>query len=69
MGMISRGAEARSVSKDGAGLFAVWNRRLLIAATVVMLWLVTVLALQAAGPGAQALLAGEGLLINPPAAE
>jgi hypothetical protein len=39
-----------------------WTRRLLIVAIVILLWGASVLALQAAGPGAQALLAGEGML-------
>jgi hypothetical protein len=43
---------------------AVWNMRLLIAATVFILWSASVLALHAAGPKAQALLAGEGMLIS-----
>jgi hypothetical protein len=43
---------------------ALWNRRLLIGATVFLLWGASVLALQAAGPNAQALLAGEGMLIT-----
>jgi hypothetical protein len=43
---------------------AIWNRRLLIFATVVLLWGSSVLALQKAGPNAQAMLAGEGMLIT-----
>jgi hypothetical protein len=44
--------------------WAVWNRRLLILAAVVILWSASVLTLQMAGPEAQAFLAGEGMLIN-----
>jgi len=43
---------------------AVWNRRLLIGAAVMILWAASVLALHAAGPNAQAMLAGEGMLIS-----
>ena len=43
---------------------AVWNRALLIGATVFILWAASVLALQAAGPNARAMLAGEGMLIS-----
>jgi hypothetical protein len=44
--------------------FAVWNRRLLIAAAAVILWAASMLALQAMGPEGRALMAGEGLLIQ-----
>ena len=43
---------------------AAWNRALLIGATVFILWAASVLALHAAGPNAQAMLAGEGMLIT-----
>ena len=43
---------------------AFWNRRLLVAASVLVLWGATVLALQAAGPNARAMIAGEGMLIT-----
>jgi hypothetical protein len=42
-----------------------WNRGLLIGAAIFILWLASVLALQVAGPHAQAMLAGEGMLITP----
>jgi hypothetical protein len=42
---------------------AAWNRRLLIGATIFALWAASVLALRASGPNAQAMLAGEGMLI------
>jgi len=42
---------------------AIWNQRLLTAAVIVTLWAASVVALQAAGPNAQAMLAGEGMLI------
>ena len=41
---------------------SVWNRRLLIAAITLILWAASMLALQAMGPDARALMAGEGLL-------
>ena len=44
---------------------AVWSRRLLIAALVAVLWVGSMLALEMAGPHARAMLAGEGILINP----
>jgi len=46
------------------GRLAVFNRRLLIAATVLILWGASVVALYAAGPHAQAMLAGEGMLVT-----
>ena len=42
----------------------VWNRRLLITAAALILWAASMLALQAMGPDARALMAGEGLLIQ-----
>jgi hypothetical protein len=65
MGFIARDASGSRISESAPGHFAVWNRRLLTVATVVILWAASMLALEWAGPGAQALLAGEGLLINP----
>jgi len=44
--------------------FAVWNRRLLIGALVLIMWAASILALQMAGPEARALVAGEGMLIT-----
>lgn len=44
---------------------AVWNRRLLTGAIVLILCGASMLAIHAAGPHAQAMLAGEGMLINP----
>ena len=41
-----------------------WNRRLLIAASALILWAASMLALQAMGPDGRALMAGEGLLIQ-----
>jgi hypothetical protein len=41
---------------------SVWNRRLLIAAITMILWGASMLALQAMGPDARALMAGEGFL-------
>ncbi len=43
---------------------AVWNARLLIAAVVLIMCLVSMLALHKAGPEAQAMAAGEGMLIS-----
>jgi hypothetical protein len=66
MGIIARDTSSSRISGSATGRFAIWNRRLLTVATVLILWAASVLALQWAGPGAQALLAGEGMLINPP---
>ena len=46
------------------GRLAIWNRRFLVAASVLILWCASVLALQAAGPNARAMIAGEGMLIT-----
>jgi len=43
---------------------AIWNRRLLIAAAVLILWAATMLALQAADPHTRAMIAGEGMVIT-----
>ena len=53
-------ATATKVSRH----IAVWNRRALIAAAALILWAASMLALQAMGPDARALMAGEGLLIQ-----
>jgi hypothetical protein len=54
-----------SVPSSGASRqISVWNRRLMIAAVVTILWAASMLALQAMGPDARALMAGEGLLIQ-----
>ena len=66
MRIIARDASSSRISGYAPGRFAIWNRRLLTVATVLILWAASVLALQWAGPDAQALLAGEGMLINPP---
>ncbi len=55
-----------SVARSASGHLAVWNRRLLTIAIVFILWAASVLALHVAGPNAQAMLAGEGMLINMP---
>jgi hypothetical protein len=65
MGIIARNASDSRISRSSPGRVAIWNRRLLTVATVLILWAASILALERAGPGAQALLAGEGLLINP----
>jgi hypothetical protein len=57
-------ADNASYYTPALGEFSTWHRRLLTGVVVVMLWGASVLALQAAGPGAQAMLAGEGLLIT-----
>jgi hypothetical protein len=44
---------------------SLWNRRLLIGSAVLLLWAASILALHEAGPNAQAMLAGEGMLIVP----
>jgi hypothetical protein len=51
-------------STSASGHITVWNRRLLIAAVALILWAASMLALQAMGPDARALMAGEGLLIQ-----
>jgi hypothetical protein len=61
---IARAAPYYSAADSFTGRVAVWNRRLLIFAVVVLLWGSSVLALQKAGPNAQAMLAGEGMLIT-----
>jgi hypothetical protein len=55
---------ARSTAAPGR--LAIWNPRLQIAATMLILWAASMLALQAAGPHARAMLASEGTLINAP---
>jgi hypothetical protein len=47
------------------GRVSVWNRRLLVGSIVFILWAASMLALHMAGPNARAMLAGEGMLINP----
>jgi hypothetical protein len=49
-----------------SGRIAVWNQRLLIVATVFILWAATILALQAAGVVQSAMFAGEGMLVVTP---
>ena len=58
-------ARSASASSAAPGRLAIWNRRLLIGAAVFILWAASVLMLQAAGPHARDMLAGEGMLINP----
>ena len=53
-------ATARNASRH----IAVWNQRLLIAAAALIMCGASMLALQAMGPDARALMAGEGLLIQ-----
>ena len=62
---ITRGASTFSTNRPIPGRLAVWNRRFLIAAAVLILWAASFVALDKAGPEARALLAGEGMLINP----
>jgi hypothetical protein len=62
---IARGTLAVSPPRRVPGRLAIWNRRLLMVAAVLILWAASILALNMAGPDAQALLAGEGMLINP----
>ena len=51
-------------SQSIPGRFAVWNRRLLTTAVVLILWASSMLALQMVGPDARAMVAGEGMLIT-----
>jgi hypothetical protein len=61
------GSEARAAGSNTIRrLLSAWNRRLLIAASVFVLWACSVLTLQAAGPHAQNMIAGEGMLITMP---
>jgi hypothetical protein len=53
------------VARPAVARASVWNGRLLIGSAVLLLWAASILALHAAGPTAQAMLAGEGLLIVP----
>jgi len=62
---IARDATGVPASPSTTGRLAVWNQRLLIGAAVFILWAASILALQAAGPNARAMLAGEGMLIVP----
>lgn len=64
MRKISGTAPYVTKAASASGYLVVWNRRLLVAASVFILWAASVLALQAAGPRVQALLAGEGTLIT-----
>jgi hypothetical protein len=61
----ARDIPASPKPQPGAGRFAIWTRRLLTVVIVLILWGASVLALEMAGPGARALVAGEGMLINP----
>jgi hypothetical protein len=54
------GAAWKSITRQ----IPVWNRRLMISAIALILWAASMLALQAMGPDARALMAGEGLLIQ-----
>jgi hypothetical protein len=65
MEIIARGTSVSPVTRFATGRVAIWNRRLLMLAVVVILWAATILALEMAGPEAQEMLAGEGMLINP----
>jgi hypothetical protein len=44
-----------------SGRLSVWNRRLMAVASLVILLGATMLGLQAAGPHARAMIAGEGI--------
>jgi hypothetical protein len=65
MGKISGIAPYVLKAEAAPAPWAAWNRGLLIGAAIFTLWLASVLALQAAGPHAQAMLSGEGMLITP----
>jgi hypothetical protein len=57
-------ARHSAIATNASRHIAVWNRQLLIAAAALVLWAASMLALQAMGPDARALMAGEGLLIQ-----
>jgi hypothetical protein len=61
---LTEAARYSATSTSASRHIAVWNRRLLIAAAALILWAASMLALQAMGPDARALMAGEGLLIQ-----
>jgi hypothetical protein len=61
---LTQAARYSATSTRVSGHIAVWNRRLLIGAIALVLWGASMLALQAMGPDARALMAGEGLLIQ-----
>jgi hypothetical protein len=61
---LTQGARYSATSTSASRHISVWNRRLLIAAVALILWAASMLALQAMGPDARGLMAGEGLLIQ-----
>lgn len=61
---LTTNAQYGAVSKGIARQAAVWNRRLMIGAITLILWMASMLALQAMGPEGRALMAGEGTLIQ-----
>ena len=61
---LTQTARYSATSTSASGHIGVWNRRLLIATATLILWAASMLALQAMGPDARALMAGEGLLIQ-----
>jgi hypothetical protein len=61
---LGHAARYSAVSIRASRHISVWNRRLLIGAIALILWAASMLALQAMGPDARALMAGEGFLIQ-----
>jgi hypothetical protein len=61
---LTQTARYSATSTSASRQISIWNRRLLIAAAALILWAASMLALQAMGPDARALMAGEGLLIQ-----
>jgi hypothetical protein len=64
MRTIARAVPYSSTATLAPARLAVWNRRLLTGAFVLIMWAASILALQLAGPEARALVAGEGMLIT-----
>jgi len=64
MGDLTQTTRYAATSTNISRHIAVWNRRLLIAAAAPILLAASMLALQAMGPDARALMAGEGLLVQ-----
>jgi len=61
---LTQAARYSATAAKASQHIGVLNRRLLIAAAALILWAASLLALQAMGPDARALMAGEGMLIQ-----
>ena len=67
MPIIARSTSYDASSRILATRLSVWNRRLLVGAVTLILWAASMLALQAAGPEARAMMAAEGMMFAPDA--